>query len=102
MLAADVVITDPIFEKAIRNSLNKPTGELTKADLEEVTELTLWSSALTALPVFVGQVTVHLADQDAAILVAYPCGNGHVVDAGHYAHADEVVACIVKADMLQS
>ena len=54
MLAADVVITDPIFEKAIRNSLNKPTGELTKADLEEVTELTLWSSALTALPVFVG------------------------------------------------
>ena len=30
------LITDPIVEAAIRKSLNKPNGELTKADLEKV------------------------------------------------------------------
>ena len=35
------VISDPIVKEAIRNQLNKPTGELTKADLEKVTELTV-------------------------------------------------------------
>ena len=28
-----------VIEKAIRKELNKPTGELTKADLEKVTKL---------------------------------------------------------------
>jgi hypothetical protein len=40
VLAADKKqppIADPIVEKAIRKGLGKPTGELTKADLEEVT-----------------------------------------------------------------
>ena len=37
--AAEKLITDPIVEKAIRKSLKKPTGDLTKADLEKVTML---------------------------------------------------------------
>ena len=35
------LIADPILEKAIRKSLKKPEGELTKADLEKVTNLSL-------------------------------------------------------------
>ena len=35
--AVPVNIADPIVEKAIREQLKKPTGELTKADLEKVT-----------------------------------------------------------------
>ena len=45
VLAADKkpLIADTIVEKAIHDpfSLNKPTGELTKADLEKVTGLVL-------------------------------------------------------------
>ena len=39
--APNKLIANPIVEKAIRKSLNKPTGELTEADLEKVTELKL-------------------------------------------------------------
>ena len=39
--------TNPIVEKAIRKELNKPTGELTKADLEKVTWLELQDNQLT-------------------------------------------------------
>ena len=41
VLAADKkpLITNPIVEKAVRTSLKKTEGELTKADLEKVTEL---------------------------------------------------------------
>ena len=35
----DKLIADPIVEKEIRRELKKPEGELTKADLEKVTEL---------------------------------------------------------------
>ena len=44
-----VEIVDPIVEKAIRSgySLNKPTGKLTKADLEKVTELDLSGTKIT-------------------------------------------------------
>ena len=39
VLAADeVVIKDPIVEKAVRKQLKKPEGELTKADLEKLTD----------------------------------------------------------------
>ena len=41
------LITDPIVEKEIRESLEKPTGELTKADLEKVTRLEFWPNELT-------------------------------------------------------
>ena len=44
------LITDPIVEKAIRKSLKKPTGELTTADLEKVTELWLHHKKLTEVP----------------------------------------------------
>jgi len=39
VVAADEkpLIADPIVEKAVRESLKKPTGELTEADLEKVT-----------------------------------------------------------------
>jgi len=40
-------ISDPIVEKAIRKSLRKPTGKLTKADLEKVTSLYLRAKKLT-------------------------------------------------------
>ena len=36
-----------VIEKAIREELEKPTGELTKADLEEVTYLFLFNNQLT-------------------------------------------------------
>ena len=45
-----VEIADPIVEKAIRDQLKKPTGELTKADLEEVTYLSLKNNQLTEVP----------------------------------------------------
>ncbi|MDG2214528.1 MAG: hypothetical protein P8M70_11900 [Verrucomicrobiota bacterium] len=43
------LIANPIVEKAIRSkySLNKPTGELTEADLEKVTALSFTSRQLT-------------------------------------------------------
>jgi len=44
-----VEIADPIVEKAIREQLKKPTGELTKADLEKVTELELDRKQLTSV-----------------------------------------------------
>ena len=40
-------ITDPVVEKEIRFLLEKPTGELTKSDLEKVTELNLFDNQLT-------------------------------------------------------
>jgi len=43
------LIADPIVEKAIRKELKKPTGELTKADLEKVTELNLRYKQLTSV-----------------------------------------------------
>ena len=48
--APEKLIADPIVEKAIRKSLKKPTGELTKADLEKVTRLDLWLNQLTEWP----------------------------------------------------
>ena len=39
--------SDPIVEKAIRRSLKKPEGELTKADLEKVTGLALGDTNIT-------------------------------------------------------
>ena len=41
------LIDDPIVEAAIRKSLKKPTGELTKSDLEKVTKLNLYDDKLT-------------------------------------------------------
>ena len=43
------LISDPVVEKAIRKELKKPTGELTKADLEKVTELYLGGNRLTSV-----------------------------------------------------
>ena len=45
-----VNLQNTIIEKAIRESLNKPTGELTKADLEKVTRLDLEGNKLTEVP----------------------------------------------------
>jgi len=46
---SEKLITDPIVEKAIRSEfcLNKPTGELTKADLDKVTVLGLDNTKIT-------------------------------------------------------
>ncbi|SVE18526.1 uncharacterized protein METZ01_LOCUS471380, partial [marine metagenome] len=51
LVAADKkpIIADPIVEKAVRKSLKKPTGELTKADLEKVTRLILYNNKLTSV-----------------------------------------------------
>ena len=45
--AEEKLIADPIVEKAVRKELKKPTGELTKADLEKVTKLVLFANRLT-------------------------------------------------------
>jgi internalin A len=42
-------IADPIVEKAVREELKKPTGELTEADLEKVTYLKLDDNKLTSV-----------------------------------------------------
>ena len=49
VLSADKkpLIADPIVEKAVRKSLKKPTGELTKADLAKVTQLFLVGTQIT-------------------------------------------------------
>jgi len=41
------LIADPIVEKAIREELKKPTGKLTKSDLDKVTYLYLSENQLT-------------------------------------------------------
>jgi len=43
---SEKLIADPIVEKAVRKQLKKPTGELTKADLEKVTMLDTCCSQL--------------------------------------------------------
>jgi len=48
--APEKLIADPIVEKAIRKEIKKPTGELTKADLEKVTGLNLGFNKLTEVP----------------------------------------------------
>ena len=51
MIAAVVLVgcgkLDPILEKAVRSELKKPTGKLTEADLEKVTELHLHHAPIT-------------------------------------------------------
>ena len=49
VLAADKkpLITNPIVEKEIRRWAEKPTGELTEADLEKVTTLVLARTQIT-------------------------------------------------------
>ena len=44
------LIADPIVEKAIRQALEKPTGELTRVDLEKVTYLNLKENQLAKVP----------------------------------------------------
>ena len=48
--ASEKLITDPIVEKAIRKELEKPTGELTEADLEKITHLSFYGQKLTEVP----------------------------------------------------
>ena len=57
VLAADKksLIVDHTVEKAIRKSLKKPEGELTKADLEKMTALYLADKGLTEVPTGSGE-----------------------------------------------
>ena len=48
--ADEKLIADPIVEKAIRVGLEKPTGKLTKSDLDKVTRLYLGHQKLAELP----------------------------------------------------
>ena len=54
-------IADPIVGEGIRISLKKPTGELTKADLEKVTVLRLKFSPITDAGLLVPSIPVHPA-----------------------------------------
>jgi len=49
-----LLIADPIVEKVIREQLKKPTGELTKADLEEVTKFVLRNNQLSDVSALAG------------------------------------------------
>ena len=66
MVVPNKRINNPIVEKAIRKSLKKPAGELTKADLEKVTELSLSDNKLTEVPKGLEKLTqlerLHLHD----------------------------------------
>ena len=42
-----VKIANPIIEESVRESLKKPTGELTAGDLEKVTRLVLYDTQIT-------------------------------------------------------
>ncbi len=44
------------------------------------------------------QVPIHFADENPAVLVPQPRGDGHKVQAVHHAHAREVVAEVVKRE----
>jgi internalin A len=52
-----VEITDPIVEQAVREELKKPTGELTKADMEKVTRLGIENKNLTDVPEGLGNLS---------------------------------------------
>jgi len=49
-VVSENLIANPIVEKEIRNKINKPTGELTKEDLEPVKTLFLFLNELTQVP----------------------------------------------------
>ena len=53
------------------------------------------------LAVVVRQVAIHLADEDAAVLVPGPASDGHEVHAGHGRVADEVVSQVVEAESVE-
>ena len=50
VVADEKLIADPIVEKAIREKIKKPAGELTKADYKKVTRLSLLGNQLTEVP----------------------------------------------------
>ena len=68
------LITDPIVEKAIRNSLKKPTGELIKADLAKAPYLDLSFTQITDA----GLGDVAKLQQ----LITLHLGNTKITDAG--------------------
>jgi len=43
------LIANPHLEKKVRREIKKPTGELTKADLDKVTSLNLYFNKLTSV-----------------------------------------------------
>ena len=47
----NVVVTfnDKNLEKAVRDKIEKPSGDITKAELRSVTELNLWNENITDL-----------------------------------------------------
>ena len=69
------LIANPIIEKAIRKSLKKPTGELTKSDLEKATELTLSATRITDKGLKEVSKLENLTE-----LNLYSCG--HITDTG--------------------
>ena len=67
--AAEARESAKVIEKAVREELDKPTGELTKADLEKVTRLFLYGNKLTdvtALEKFTQLKVLSLADNQLA------------------------------------
>ena len=53
----------------------------------------------SVLEVLVAEVAVDLADEDTAVLVTHPSGDGEEIDAAHDAVADEVVATVVEPEL---
>ena len=51
------------------------------------------------LTMFICEVAVNLADQNAAVAVSHPRRNGHEIHAGHDAHGNEVVPAIVEIEI---
>ena len=53
------------------------------------------------LGVFVAQMAINFADEDAPVLVAHPSANRHVINPAHYGVADEMMSAIVEAKSLE-
>ena len=47
-------------------------------------------------------MSINFPDKNPSILVPDPPGDGHVVNAGHHTHADEVMPTVVKPKLGQT
>lgn len=71
-----VVISDPNLEQAIRNALNKTTGDLTTADLQGLTELYATNLGITTLDGFTTASNLVFLDLSYNTLSTVSVGDG--------------------------
>ena len=82
VMADEKLITDPIVEESVREELNKPTGELTEADLRKAE--VLWYKTLLPFPPLsnAGLKEVAKLHQLRRLLTTLQLINNQITDAG--------------------